>query len=121
MLTKLEPAPDGAQPPVGSEAGIHGEVLTDGSGRSFTCAEEALSNRRVWEAARAGAEVAVDPCGCGGDCGLIWLNGEDVRDLVRAGPPTHNRKRAEFSLWRAVDGVTCLVGVGDIRWGSLRT
>lgn len=50
---------------------------------------------------------------------MMWVDTEDVKALVREGPPRHNRKSATFSLWQADDGATYLLGDGSVRWGDL--
>lgn len=48
----------------------------------------------------------------------MWVNTEDVKGLVREGPPRHNRKSATFSFWQTADGAMFLLGDGGVRWGD---
>lgn len=69
---------------------------------------------------REGALVAWDPCGCGGACGLTWLDDEARRRLSDNTPEVRPSKRYEGALvrWQDANGRDLLVVRGPIQWGD---
>jgi hypothetical protein len=67
---------------------------------------------------RAGALVAWDPCGCGGDCGLTWLDDVVRGRLAAALPDVRPSKRYSGAItsWRDKDGHELLVVQWPVQW-----
>jgi hypothetical protein len=98
--------------------------LSDGTGRIYDRVEDAVGAERATGLLAAGAAVVWDDCGCGGYCGLDWVEGERLDRLRRSGPPSIRRvgpKRGQsgwIEEWHAADGAMLLYVAGDVRWGK---
>lgn len=76
---------------------------------------------RALAAARGGAAVVTDSCGCGGVDHLRWLDAERVAALVAWGPPRIRRTKRHtgwISEWTADDGRVLLYVVRDVELGD---
>lgn len=70
-------------------------------------------------AARAGARVVWDPCGCEGGCGWDWCSPAEVAAMVRWGPPRIATSTiAEVREFRAADGAVLLAVIGAVTWAD---
>jgi hypothetical protein len=114
--TPAAPVSDSEQP------GIHadGKVVAP-DGRAYAKTASDISSAAAFEAAAEGAQVAWDPCGCGGYCGLNWFDEADVARMVALGRPNIRRtKKAHCSIaeYRSEDGRVLLLVEEDVRWGD---
>lgn len=67
-----------------------------------------------------GALVAWDPCGCGGGCGLTWLDDDARQRLGQATPDVRPSKRYEGALvrWQNAEDRNLLVVQWPVQWGD---
>ncbi len=89
------------------------EFLTDPSGKVFQRIDAALSATRANELIAAGAAIAFDDCGCGGQCSVEWAE----QSSVAAVPETKKRKKgraasASLEEWRSRDGAIMVLVSG---------
>lgn len=70
-----------------------------------------LSLSRATELLQDGADVAIDPCGCGGFCGYDWIDAEGMARIRRIGGNRWRRvlRRTVTDEWRAEDGRVLLL------------
>lgn len=103
--------------------GLQGDdEFIDQEGRKYALVQGEVSEDRAYEAAKAGATVVWDPCGCGGACGLDWYSREDVARMVAWGPPdirSKRRRRGSISEWQSEDGHVLLLAEDSVRWADL--
>lgn len=97
--------------------------LVGPGGAVFVKVKHDLSPDQAVLAVAAGALVAWDPCGCGGYCGLDWLNAGRRQALMRAERPRIGRrpKKGQWgtvSLWRSVSEIELLLVEAYVRWGA---
>ncbi|MGY4643674.1 hypothetical protein [Cellulomonas sp. URHB0016] len=116
---KATPAATSSEP---DEPGLYtdGRLVAPG-GHLYTRAAGEISSADAFHAAAAGAQVAWDPCGCGGYCGLRWFDEADVAAMVALGRPNIRRtkkSRGSISEYRSEDGRGLLLMEGDVRWGD---
>lgn len=116
----VQEKPPAATPAAGGlPTGLDGDCLLAPDGRTYRLADARLSPRRAYELVVAGAVVAIDNCGCDGWCGLAWADHDELRRLVRHGPPRIRRKGKGLSSleeWRTDHGDPLVVARGDVRW-----
>ncbi|WP_421732449.1 hypothetical protein [Cellulomonas sp.] len=108
--------------PGADKPGVHadGTVVAPG-GRAYTVAAHDISSAAAFDAAAAGAQVAWDPCGCNGYCGLTWFDEAEVARMVAEGRPQIRRtKKAYGSIaeYRSEDGRVLLLVEESVRWGD---
>jgi hypothetical protein len=67
------------------------------------------------------ARVAFDRCGCGGDCGLMWVPEDRLGELATTYPQLHRHRFGEgvISSWKADDGTRLLLVQSAVVWGRL--
>jgi hypothetical protein len=80
--------------------------------------EPAVATRLV----AAGTNLAHDPCGCGGTCGIELLDLAIVRNLPKVGAPTIStdpRHPGSLSHWCAEDdpSLALVLASGRVMWG----
>lgn len=108
--------PDRVQPGIDAD----GTVVAPG-GRTYRRTARDISAADAFTAAAAGAQLAWDPCGCGGYCGLTWFDEATVARMVVAGRPHIRRTkngRGAISTYRSDDGHILLLAEDTVRWGS---
>lgn len=101
--------------------GLWGRAFVDKAGREYELVSQTITPQRALDAARAGARVVWDSCGCGGGCGWDWGAAEDVTSMVKSGLPTISSSTsadAWISEFRSVDGTVLLVAQGSVCWGD---
>jgi hypothetical protein len=66
---------------------------------------------RVLDLLGAGADVAMDPCGCGGFCGYEWVGGEGLARVRQAGGTRWRRllRRTAVEEWQNDEGEVLLL------------
>lgn len=98
--------------------GLHDDGrFVDQEGRSHALTHQELSEKEAHRAAKDGASVVWDSCGCGGGCGFEWFSEEDVTRMASWGPP-YIRRRGSISEWRSEDGAVLLLAQDDVRWAD---
>ncbi|KQY42851.1 hypothetical protein [Cellulomonas sp. Root137] len=111
-----------ATPPESDRPGVRADgQIIDPLGRAYTETARDISSAAAHDAAAAGAQVAWDPCGCGGYCGLRWFDVVDVARMVVAGRPNIRRTKKAYgsiSEYRGEDGRVLLLVEADVRWGD---
>lgn len=98
------------------------DVFVDAEGRRYELVDESVGASRAYDAAKGGARVVWDPCGCGGACGMEWFSDDQVARMVATGPPEirkTKRKRGSISEWRDDQGQSLLIAEDAVRWGDL--
>jgi hypothetical protein len=103
---------------------ISSGTIHDPSGRIWQRLDEQITAGRAFDLASKGALVAWDSCGCGGYCGLTWLDADDVVRLVKSGRPVlvkskRPARRGNLSEWTAEDGQLLVLAELYVRWGDL--
>lgn len=119
MVRDVESAP---RTPIRPRPGSYGDVIVDTDGCVFELARADITADQAQDAARGGARVMWDGCGCGGGCAVRRYTPHEVTDMVRSGPPSiRNTKKHEgrISEYRAANGVTLLVTEISVTWGDV--
>lgn len=96
--------------------------VVDPHGRRWHRDLAQISPARALELVQAGAQVAWDPCGCGGYCGFDWFTAEDTARMVAAGTPkvkSTKRRRGNISLWTTGDDELLVVAEDAVEWGDV--
>jgi hypothetical protein len=96
--------------------------VVDRNGRRWHRHLAEISPARALELAKAGAQVAWDPCGCGGYCGFDWYGADQVARMVASGTPKvrHSKRRTgSISQWATADGGVLVVAESAVQWGGI--
>lgn len=111
-----------AAEPAKRRPGMWGRIFVDRAGREYELVDDAVAPGLAREAARTGAQVVWDSCGCGGGCGWDWCTAEDVAEMARSGLPViaPGTPGSEGSVraYRAADGAVLLVVTGSVTWST---
>lgn len=96
------------------------DFLRGRDGVGWTRVGDVLDPTQAQRLVQDGAVVAWDPCGCGGACGLTWLDNAACERLARSAPQVRPSKRyaGAVTQWRNERGGTLLLVQGGIRWGE---
>jgi hypothetical protein len=116
IVAEVESAP----PPQERSAGYYGDTVVDAAGNVYGLTASDIDAARARELAATGAVVIWDDCGCGGYCGLEWLDAAEVRALVASGPPDilhKKRRRGSIAAYATDDGRPLLYVEDAVRWG----
>lgn len=102
--------------------GRHGGVLVLRGGERWVLVTEDLDGPAAQVLVEAGGQVAFDPCGCGGACGIEVLGNDLAGALAASGPPEVSvdpRHPGSLSYWIAeLDPSRALVlASGRVTWG----
>ena len=100
---------------------VDGLVGPDGD--VFVSVQTEVSPDQAVRAIRAGALVVWDRCGCGGYCGLDWLDADRRQVLLTAERPRIGRRPKKgrwgnVSLWMSGSGIQLLLAEAHVRWGT---
>lgn len=92
-------------------------VLASPDGAAFTREREAIDSATARELVGAGALVAMEPCGCGGDyCEPEWMALADLAGLATSEPVrTRGSAPSWIDVWYGPSGLVVFVH-GDYRW-----
>lgn len=119
LVRDVESSPRTAMQP---RPGFYGDVIVDTDGCVFELARADITADQAHDAARGGARVMWDGCGCGGGCGVRRHTLHEVKDMVRSGSPsirTTKKHEGRISEYRAADGVTLLLAEISVTWGDV--
>ncbi|MEJ7648227.1 MAG: hypothetical protein WKF57_04105 [Nakamurella sp.] len=109
------------EPPL--SPGLYGDAIVDEEGRVFELVGSDISEDRALTAARAGAHVLWDACGCGGGCsGVRRYVQDEIQRMALSGPPVVRRTKrhhGRISEFRAADGSTLLLAEMSVTWGGV--
>lgn len=122
IVREVEAAPEPPKPE--RHAGLYPDEFVDKDNRHYVLVTEDVSEERALEAARTGALVVWDTCGCGGYCGMEWFTADDVQRMVASGRPNISRtkrRRGSVSEWHAEDGTVLLLAEDAVAWGDVMT
>lgn len=102
--------------------GRHGHVLVTSDRKRWSLVADDIGPDEAARLVRKGGAVAVDPCGCGGACGLDILDSAITADLAHAAPPkvsTDLRYPGSLSHWISDDeaALTLVLASGRVSWG----
>lgn len=111
------PRPDRTRVPPGR----HDDLLVL-DGRRYTLITEPLEAARARTLVRDGAQLAFDPCGCGGRCGIQILHEHALAGSRQHGNPTIGQgpnHPGSLSSWAAVEPpeTTLVLASGHVIWG----
>ena len=96
------------------------EAFTDSSGRRYELVDDKVSAAEALARIASADVVAWDDCGCGGDCGFVWLDKAQIAALAAAGEPiTHRRQPGHVSTWQSADGAQLVLISGKVLWGTV--
>lgn len=140
MVRKFRPtfseiAADARLRPQGSEVrGAHGVrpgrfnlagEFFDPSGSRLDLSETEISPAEALAVVKAGALLAFEACGCGGDglggCEIEWFESKDIADSIGTGEPVFVNLHGSptwIDLWSGQDR-RVVFAHGDVRWGSV--
>jgi hypothetical protein len=102
--------------------GRHDDVLVLVGGERWVLVAEGIDPAAAQRLVRAGSQVAFDPCGCGGACGIEVLGADVVDALADADlPQVSGDPRYPGSLfqWAAEDDPSraLVLASGRVTWG----
>lgn len=115
---KSRPAPPPTPPSNGVDLGA--DAWRGPEGTVWHAASDNVDAATARILVQAGALVALDPCGCGGGCGLRWLDDAARVRLARVEPDVRPSKRfhGAITAWRDDQGRDLVVVQWPIRWGD---
>ncbi len=102
--------------------GRHDDLLVL-DGRRYTLITEPLEAAQARTLVRHGAQLAFDPCGCGGRCGIQILHEDALAGLRQHGNPTIGQgpnHPGSLSTWTTVEPpeTTLVLASGHVIWGQ---
>jgi hypothetical protein len=98
--------------------GIHDGVLINRNGLSYSLLKKEISPDEAVLFVKSGAQVVFDACGCGGECGFMYVPEQELANFSKSKPILNSHKGliGSLSLWQSESGEKVLLAEGPISW-----